>query len=74
MPTFVLVSSIGIAITALFAHVFSAVGWNALVGQCVGILAATAWTFTANNRFTWSHTALTDRPPHKVRVTQEETR
>lgn len=72
MPVFMLVSLVGIAITALFAQVFHWIGWPELLGQCVGIIIATGWSFVANNRFTWrtpeSHANQTRR---KVRVTQE---
>ncbi|KPV44466.1 glycosyltransferase [Alicyclobacillus ferrooxydans] len=72
MPVFMLISLVGIAITALFAQWFHSLGWSELLGQCIGIIVATAWSFVANNRFTWrtpeSHARQTRR---KVRVTQE---
>ena len=73
MPMFVLVSLVGIGITALFAQWFTWMGWKELVGQCLGIIVATGWSFVANNRITWrtpeSHGAKQTR--RKVRVTQE---
>ena len=53
MPVFVLISLSGIAVTALFVRLFEVLGLWELAGQCVGIVAATGWTFLANNRWTW---------------------
>ncbi|GMA51078.1 dolichol monophosphate mannose synthase [Alicyclobacillus contaminans] len=72
MPTFILVSSVGIAITALVAHVFHLLHWHALVGQCLGIIIATAWSFTANNRFTWgTQSDNREQVKRTIRVTHE---
>ncbi|QSO47025.1 glycosyltransferase [Alicyclobacillus mengziensis] len=73
MPMFMLVSLVGIGITALFAQWFTLMGSKELIGQCLGIIVATGWSFVANNRITWrtpeSHGAKRTR--RKVRVTQE---
>jgi dolichol-phosphate mannosyltransferase len=70
MPVFILISGVGIGITALFAQLFHSIGWHELIGQCVGIVVATAWSFTANNRWTWTaHSA--QKAKRKVRVTHE---
>lgn len=70
MPMFGLISAVGIGITALFAQLFYSLHWQELIGQCVGIVVATAWSFTANNRWTWTaHGAK--KAKHKVRVTHE---
>ena len=72
MPMFVLVSSVGIAITALVAHIFNQLHWHALIGQCIGIIVATAWSFTANNKFTWATPAEKQKKvKRKIRVTHE---
>jgi putative flippase GtrA len=44
---FALVSMLGIAITAVFAHTFYINGWNPVAGQLVGIMLATWWSFAA---------------------------
>lgn len=72
VPLFVLVSGVGIAVTALFVAVFEWLHWNELLGQLIGIIIATGWTFTANSRWTW--TSPKESAPSlqkKVRVTQE---
>lgn len=53
-PTFVAISALGIGVTGLFAQIAVWLHWNELVGQFVGIIVATAWSYWANNRFTWS--------------------
>ncbi len=50
---FALVSTLGIAITAAFAHTFYISGWSPVAGQLVGIILATWWSFAANDRWTW---------------------
>lgn len=50
---FAFVSTLSIVITAVFAHTFYVNGWNAVAGQLVGIIIATWWSFTANDRWTW---------------------
>lgn len=72
MPIFVLISLGGIGITALFVRLFVWLHWHELLGQCLGILVSTAWTFTANNRFTWQAPDGDARKTRaKTRVTQE---
>ncbi|KHL92665.1 hypothetical protein QW71_27965 [Paenibacillus sp. IHB B 3415] len=51
---FVLVSSIGIIITAIFAQFASWININIMFGQMVGIVVATFWNFKINNIWTWS--------------------
>ncbi|MCL6454068.1 MAG: glycosyltransferase family 2 protein [Alicyclobacillus sp.] len=72
MPIFMAVSAVGIGITALFVRLFVLLGWEELLGQCLGIVVATVWSFTANSRFTWSTPKSTEtHTKRKVRVTQE---
>jgi len=73
MPTFVLVSGTGIAVTALFVQVFVWLHWSELMGQSLGIVIATGWTFTANNRWTWAspEEKKARQTQKKIRVTQE---
>lgn len=54
-PQFVIVSALGIAITAIFARLFVALGWSIYLGQLAGIGVATLWNFTANKKWTWSN-------------------
>lgn len=72
MPLFMLVSGVGIAVTALFVALFVWLNWNEMLGQLTGIVIATGWTFTANNRWTWtSHQSSTPTVREKIRVTHE---
>jgi dolichol-phosphate mannosyltransferase len=50
---FAFVSTLSIVITAAFAHTFYVNGWSPVAGQLVGIIIATWWSFTANDRWTW---------------------
>ncbi len=71
MPLFMAVSGVGIGVTALFVEIFLRLHWPELVGQLVGIVVSTIWTFTANNRWTWTERASQRKLRRKVRVTQE---
>jgi len=72
MPTFMAVSGVGIVITALFVRLFVVLGWEELLGQCLGIVVATAWSFSANSRLTWRTPRSSEtHTKRKVRVTQE---
>lgn len=72
MPMFMLVSGVGIVITALFVKLFVWLHWEELLGQLFGIVIATFWSFTANNRLTWRTPDSKERhTKRKVRVTQE---
>jgi len=53
-PQFALICGFGIGITAFFAGLFVAFDYNIYLGQFVGILLATSWSFSANNRWTWA--------------------
>lgn len=55
---FVLISSMSIAVTALFVWLFERLHWPVLVGQLFGIAVATGWSFTANNRITWARSRV----------------
>lgn len=72
MPMFMAVSGVGIVITALFVRLFVVLGWEELLGQCLGIVVATVWSFSANKRFTWrTPRSKETHAKRKVRVTQE---
>ncbi len=64
---FVLVSGFGIGLTAVFVRIFLGLGLSIYFGQLTGIIAATYWNFTVNDKWTWS--AVTARS--KPQVTQE---
>jgi dolichol-phosphate mannosyltransferase len=66
-PIFGLVSGVGIAVTALFAQAAIWLHLDEMLGQLIGIVAATAWGFLANNKWTWRN----QKKRKKVRVTQE---
>jgi dolichol-phosphate mannosyltransferase len=70
-PQFILVSSLGIAITALFAQTFLSIGWNMYIGQLFGIFTATYWNFMANDRWTWSGSLEGNLKQTDLVVTQE---
>jgi dolichol-phosphate mannosyltransferase len=72
MPTFIVISCIGIGITAVVAHLFDQLHWHALLGQIIGIVIATGWTFTANNRITWAaKNEAGKKVERRIRVTHE---
>lgn len=64
---FLLVSVFGIVLTAVFVRAFLGLGLSIYVGQLTGIIAATYWNFTVNDRWTWSGAASSMKPV----VTQE---
>lgn len=70
-PLFVLISTVGIAITGLFAQLAVWTHVNELLGQLVGILISTAWGYTANNKWTWNRKGVTTSK--KIVVTQGRT-
>lgn len=53
LPLFVAISVVGIAITTLVMNGLKQVGMPVLVGQVIGILVATFWSYAMNNRITW---------------------
>lgn len=53
LPMFMMICGSGIALTALFTQIFVWQHLNVYLGQLTGIIIATCWTFTANNRWTW---------------------
>jgi len=70
-PQFVLICCFSIGITAFFAQLFETVEWNIYLGQLLGILLATFWSFSANNRWTWSSRPSENICREKLTVTQE---
>lgn len=70
-PRFAAISIIGGAITALFASFFVNVGWSIYLGQLTGIMVATFWNYSANNRWTWAKAEGETLCETKLVVTQE---
>lgn len=70
LPMFMTISGLGIALTALFAQFFVWQHWNIYLGQLTGIFAATCWTYTANNKWTWNTNEKTITESQLI-VTQE---
>lgn len=66
LPQFMVVSAIGIAITAFFAQSALWLNMNVFAGQFIGILTAVAWNFTANSRWTWSKAPAKEMKPRAV--------
>lgn len=56
-PQFVLVSLVGIAVTALVVRLFVYAGWSAVLGQMTGIGVAMFWNYFANHFWTWKVSA-----------------
>lgn len=74
-PVFAVVSSVSIAIAALLVQIFEWAHWNVYVGQMVGILVGTIWSYTANNHWTWSKRASEESfvgGIGKIKVTSEK--
>ncbi|WAH38910.1 glycosyltransferase [Alicyclobacillus dauci] len=53
LPLFVAISLVGIAITTLVMRGLRDLHVPVLIGQAVGILISTVWSYTMNNRLTW---------------------
>ncbi|AJY74606.1 glycosyltransferase [Paenibacillus beijingensis] len=71
-PKFLIVSVVGIGITALLAQTASWLDLNIFFGQFAGIVAATLWNFKANSLWTWSNKDTNEsREKTKVIVSQE---
>ncbi|AIQ14740.1 glycosyltransferase [Paenibacillus durus] len=69
---FVVVSSVGIIITALFAQFASWLKISIVFGQMIGIVAATLWNFKINNIWTWSNKEeLAKQEERRIVVSQE---
>lgn len=71
LPQFMIVCGIGIGITGLILQQFLSMGWNIYIGQLLGILVATIWGYSANNRWTWARSIPVENNTTKMRVTQE---
>lgn len=71
LPQFMVVCGLGIVITSLFLQIFTSMGWSIYIGQLIGILVATAWSYSANNRWTWARSSQITDTRNKMRVTQE---
>jgi len=70
-PQFIAVCSLGIAITMFLVQGFVTFGWNIYIGQLLGIVIATVWSYSANNRWTWSRIERDTNLHSKMKVTQE---
>ncbi|WP_067937050.1 glycosyltransferase [Alicyclobacillus kakegawensis] len=68
-PIFVLISTIGVLVTAVSVQLFLGFHGDELIGQLCGIICATVWNFKANNRWTWRE--INTRSSHRVVVTRE---
>ncbi|MCZ8516495.1 glycosyltransferase family 2 protein [Paenibacillus filicis] len=69
LPQFIVISGVGIGITAAFAWLASWIGINIFLGQLAGIIVATSWNYLANNKWTWE--ASKSNRKAKITVTQE---
>lgn len=70
LPLFVCISIVGIAITTLVMHTLSSFFVPVPIGQTVGILLATLWSYTMNNRLTWRDANADARK--KIVITREK--
>lgn len=72
LPLFVGISLIGILVTTLVMNGLKQLGVPVPVGQAIGILVSTVWSYAMNNRLTWRDS---DRAPREdVVVTREDRR
>jgi dolichol-phosphate mannosyltransferase len=71
LPQFTFLCGLGIMITTLIAQLLALFGCNVYSGQLVGIILASRWTFTANNRWTWSTATQNSAAEENLIVTQE---
>lgn len=71
LPLFIGISLVGIAITTVVMHGLKLVGVTVPVGQAIGILVSTIWSYLMNNRVTWREVDKSKRL--EVVVTREET-
>lgn len=53
IPQFVMISIIGVSITALTVKLYVNFGWSPSIGQLVGIGIATGWNYFGNKTWTW---------------------
>jgi dolichol-phosphate mannosyltransferase len=70
-PVFVVISAIGILVTAASVQLFLWLHWSELIGQLWGIVCSTIWNFLANNRWTWRE--IRAKSSRRVIVTRERT-
>jgi dolichol-phosphate mannosyltransferase len=74
LPLFFIISAIGIAITTLVMDGLLKLGVPVLPGQGAGIIIATWWSYTANNRWTWASAENKARQNQTIVVTREQGR
>ncbi|GEO25881.1 dolichol monophosphate mannose synthase [Alicyclobacillus acidoterrestris] len=72
LPLFIAISLVGIALTTLVMDGFRAVGVAVPIGQVIGILVSTVWSYMMNNRLTWKDTQ--EKVREEVVVTREKGR
>jgi dolichol-phosphate mannosyltransferase len=70
-PQFLLVSGIGIFITLVFVRASLWMNEPLWQGQLIGIMAATAWNYLANDRWTWSETRKTEHTARSIQISIE---
>jgi dolichol-phosphate mannosyltransferase len=71
LPMFFVISAVGIAITTLVMDGIHRIGVPILQSQCAGILVATWWSYTANNRWTWRQAKNPLHQSQTITVTRE---
>lgn len=69
LPIFVLISLVGIFVTTLVMHGLKLTGVPVWLGQAIGILISTVWSYVMNNRVTWRERRA--NRPSDVIVTRE---
>ncbi len=74
IPIFMIISAISILVTALFVKLL--VWWHgdAVLGQFIGIVVSTVWSYTANNKWTWKAPDERRSGLTTIRVTHEDVR
>ncbi|NOU92977.1 glycosyltransferase [Paenibacillus sp. LMG 31456] len=69
-PKFMVISTLGIALTTSFVQLFIMNEWNIYLGQTAGIIVGTLWNYFANKKWTWSNPSK-KRNTRDILVTQE---
>lgn len=71
VPTFMAISGISLAVTTLFMKVVVWLHGDAVLGQFIGIVVSTVWSYMANNKWTWKPPQTRTAEIRPIRVTHE---
>lgn len=74
VPIFMAISGISILVTALIAELFVWLHSEMVLGQFIGIVVSTVWSYVANNKWTWKAPEGRLSTLTAIRVTHEDVR